>query len=385
MACNVRAVRSFLNRLYMKRSLVSLTLGGFSLGMTEFMMMGVLPDVASSLDISIPSAGYLISAYALGVVIGAPLMAGLTRRYESKHILIALMLFFALFNALFVLSPGFEFLFITRLMAGLPHGAFFGVGAVVASELAEPGKKAQAVSMIFAGLTLANIIGVPFGTYLGHTVSWRISFLLVVIVAIITAVAIKKWMPLLPRQHTHASSSSQTLFRNAGFWMILAVSAIGTGGLFSWISYIAPLMTEIAGFGSNAITAIMIIAGLGMAAGNFLGGWLADRFSPLATTMGLLLAMVFSLIVVALVSYYKMPAVLMTFITGAIAFAVISPLQMLMINAARGSEMLASSSLRASANTGNALGAFLGGLPLRGVILIYHQCMSAPHWRSPAS
>jgi len=347
-----------------KLSLYSLTMGGFSIGMTEFMMMGVLPDVAKSLDVTIPVAGHLISAYALGVVIGAPLMVALAGNFPPKKALIGLMLAFGLFNSLFAIAPGYEWLVVARLFSGLPHGAFFGMGAVVASRLAEPGKEASAVSVMFAGLTVANIIGVPLGTYIGHNYSWRISFLIVGVVSLMAAGSVKLWMPHIPVTNNTSFLKSLGIFKKADMWLIIGVSAIGTGGLFAWISYIAPLMTEVAGFEANMITIIMIIAGAGMALGNFMGGRLADRFSPIVTTGFLLLAMIFSLLIVSLVSQYKVPAIIMTFVTGSIAFAVIAPMQMLMINTAKGAEMLASSSMQASANIGNALGAFLGGLPL---------------------
>ncbi len=348
----------------LKPSLLTLTIGGFSIGMTEFMMMGVLPDVSRTLAISIPSAGHLISIYALGVVIGAPLMTGITGKLSPKKVLMGLMLMCGFFNALFAISPNYELLMASRFFAGLPHGAFFGMGAVVASKLSEPGREARTVSLMFAGLTVANIIGVPIGTYIGHNISWRISFLIIAAVAFIAAGSIHKWLPDLKAAANGGFKQSISAFKKPEPWLIICISAIGTGGLFAWISYIAPLMTEIAGFSANAITPIMIIAGVGMAVGNFMGGRLADRFSPLKTTGFLLLAMVLSLIVVALVTQFKGPALVMTFVTGLIAFAVISPMQMMMIQAARGSEMLASSAIQASSNMGNALGAFLGGLPL---------------------
>lgn len=348
----------------LKPSLLTLTIGGFSIGMTEFMMMGVLPDVSRTLNISIPSAGHLISIYALGVVIGAPLMAAITSRYSPKKVLMGLMLMCGFFNAMFAISPNYELLLVSRLFAGLPHGAFFGMGAVVASRLSEPGREARTVSIMFAGLTIANIVGVPIGTYIGHNLSWRISFFMIALVAFIAAGSIQKWMPALKATASEGFLKSAAAFKKPEPWMIIAVSAIGTGGLFAWISYIAPMMTEVGGFSSNAITPIMVVAGVGMAVGNFMGGRLADRFSPLKTTAFLLLAMVLSLVVVALVTQFQVPALIMTFITGLIAFAVISPMQMLMIQAAKGSEMLASSAIQASSNMGNALGAFLGGLPL---------------------
>lgn len=348
----------------MNKRLLPLTIGGFSLGMTEFMMMGVLPDVSKSLDISIPTAGHLISAYALGVVIGAPLMVGLFSKLPPKKVLIGLMVMFGIVNALFALSPSYEFLMITRVMAGLPHGAFFGIGAVVASQLAEPGKEARAVSMMFAGLTIANIIGVPIGTYIGHNFSWRLSFFIVAAFGLITAATTKLWLPAIKNKNEGSFKDSLAVFKNVDPWLIIGISAIGTGGMFAWISYIAPLMTEVAGFSNNNITLIMIIAGVGMAVGNFIGGRLADKFSPLITTTILLSAMVLSLFIIAGVSRYQPAAILMTFITGAVAFAVIAPMQMLMISAAKGSEMIASAVLQATANFGNAIGAFLGGLPI---------------------
>jgi DHA1 family arabinose polymer transporter-like MFS transporter len=348
----------------MNKRLLPLTIGGFSLGMTEFMMMGVLPDVSKSLDISIPTAGHLISAYALGVVIGAPLMVGLFSKLPPKKVLIGLMVMFGIVNALFALSPSYEFLMITRVMAGLPHGAFFGIGAVVASQLAEPGKEARAVSMMFAGLTIANIIGVPIGTYIGHNFSWRLSFFIVAAFGLITAATTKFLLPAIKNKNEGSFKDSLAVFKNVDPWLIIGISAIGTGGMFAWISYIAPLMTEVAGFSNNNITVIMIIAGVGMAVGNFIGGRLADKFSPLITTTILLSAMVLSLFVIAGVSQYQPAAIVMTFITGAIAFAVIAPMQMLMISAAKGSEMIASAVLQATANFGNAIGAFLGGLPI---------------------
>ncbi len=344
--------------------LISLTIGGFVIGMTEFMMMGVLPDVARTLHVSIPTAGHLISIYALGVVIGAPLMVGLTGKFPPKIVLMSLMGMFFVSNTLFAVAPGFGLLMVVRLFAGLPHGAFFGMGAVVASRLAEPGREARAVSVMFAGLTIANIIGVPLGTYIGHHISWRLSFLMIAAISLIATGTIKLWMPVLSAPDNPGFLNSMKVFKKPELWLIIGVSAIGTGGMFAWISYIAPLMTEVAGFSSNVITLIMVIAGIGMAAGNFAGGRLADRYSPLITTSILLLCMIAALLLFTVVIHLKVAAIFMTFITGAVGFAVIAPMQMLIIQSAKGSEMLASSVLQASANMGNALGAFLGGLPI---------------------
>lgn len=348
----------------MKRSLYTLTLGGLGIGITEFVMMGLLPDIAKDLAITIPEAGHLISAYALGVVIGAPLLIAIAGSFPPKKILIALMMMFTAFNALSAFAPDYPTLFIARLLAGLPHGAFFGVGSVVASKLAEKGKEAQAVSLMFAGLTVANIAGVPLGTYIGHHFLWRYTFVIVVIVGLVTLLSLKYWMPALPATKNRDLKKELSFFKLPEAWIIILMTSIGTGGLFTWYSYIAPLLTDVSGFSPASITYILILAGLGMFVGNLLGGKLADRFSPAKACIYLLLAMAATLTIVHFISENQVLSLIMTFVTGAVAFALASPIQMLMINTAKGSEMLAASVSQASFNIGNALGAFLGGLPL---------------------
>jgi DHA1 family arabinose polymer transporter-like MFS transporter len=347
-----------------KLSLVSLTIGGLSIGMTEFLMMGVLPDISRSLNISITEAGHLISIYALGVVIGAPLFVGLAGYYPPKKVLMGLMLMVFVFNGLFALAPNYGLLLTARLLAGLPHGAFFGMGAVVASRLADPGREARSVAVMFAGLTVANIIGVPLGTYIGHNLSWRFSFGLVALFSLIAIICIRLWMPVLQKSQAMSFKDSLNIFRKADLWLVIGISAIGTGGFFAWISYIAPVITNVSGFSGNMVTLIMVIIGLGMAAGNFVGGRLADRFSPVITTATLLSTMIVALAIFAAVSRFQIPVVGMTFLTGAVGFAVIAPMQILIMQVAKGSEMLASSVLQATSNFGNALGAYLGGLPV---------------------
>jgi len=348
----------------MKKSLLSLTLGGLGIGITEFVMMGLLPDIAKDLEISIPQAGHLISAYAIGVVIGAPLLVVIAGSYPPKKILIALMIMFTAFNALSAFAPDYLTMFIARLLAGLPHGAFFGVGSVVASKIAEKGKEAQAVSLMFAGLTIANVIGVPLGTYIGHHYSWRYTFVIIVVVGLITLLSLKLWMPVLAATKNRDLKKELGFFKQPESWLIILMIAIGTGGLFSWFSYIAPLLTEVSGFSAGSITYILVLAGLGMMVGNFIGGRLADRFSPAKACISLLIAMAGMLFIMHYASYNQTLSLIMTFLTGAVAFALASPIQMLMITSAKGSEMLAASASQASFNIGNALGAFLGGLPI---------------------
>ena len=346
-----------------KLALVPLTLGGFGIGMTEFVMMGILPDIASAMRITIPEAGHFISAYALGVVVGAPLLVALTGKLPPKKILALLMGMFAIGNGLSLLAPNYEIMILTRFISGLPHGAFFGVGAVVAGRLAEPGKEAQAISIMFAGLTIANIIGVPIGTYLGHTYSWRIPFVLIVVVALLTVLSVWRWLPNLSAKESNLRQEFQA-FTHLEPWMIIGITILGNGGFFAWFSYIVPLFTEVSGFSNNAVTFLMVLAGVGMALGNILGGWLTDRMSPLRATTWLLLAMATSLLLIPFAAHYQIPTILITMLTGALAFSTAAPIQMLMIRSAKGSEMLASSLSQSGFNTGNALGAYLGGLPI---------------------
>ncbi len=348
----------------MKKQLIPLAIGGFGIGMTEFVMMGILPDIATSLHITIPAAGHLISAYALGVVLGAPLLVGIAGNYPPKKILLGLMVLFTFCNLLSSFAPNYELMLITRLLSGLPHGAFFGVGAVVASRLAGKGKEAQAISMMFAGLTIANIIGVPLGTYIGHNLSWRITFAIIAVVGLVTMFCIQKLLPVMPVVSQSSLRKDLKLFTRVEPWLILGITAIGTGGLFAWFSYIAPLLTEVAHFSSDQLTWILVLAGCGMAVGNLISGRTADGTSPIKATALFLLLMSICLILVYYVSSFQVPLLVMTFITGAVAFSLGAPIQLLMIRVANGSEMLASSVSQAGFNIGNALGAYLGGLPI---------------------
>ena len=348
----------------MKKSLIALSLGGLTIGVTEFVMMGLLPDIASDMKVSIPVAGYLISSYALGVVIGAPLLVILGRNLAPKKMLLILALMLTVFNALSIIAPNYNVLFASRFLSGLPHGAFFGVGAVVASRLADKGKEAQAIAIMFSGLTLANLIGVPIGTYIGHHFIWRYTFVLIGIVGLLTFLFIYLWMPNLDKGETVNMKTQLQFFKKTEAWLIIGITAIGFGGLFAWISYIAPLLINISNFSPEDVSYILILAGFGMVVGNFVGGKLADKYSPASTVLALLFVMVIDLIMVYFFSFNQYVSLLLTFLTGAISFSVIAPIQMLMIKTAKDAEMIASAALQGSFNIGNALGAFLGGLPL---------------------
>jgi len=347
-----------------KKSLVPLALGGFGIGMTEFVMMGILPDIASGLHITIPQAGYLITAYALGVVVGAPTLVSIVAGRPPRSVLVWFMLMFAVFNAMSAFAPNFEFMMLSRFLAGLPHGAFFGVGAIVATRLADNGKVAAAVASMFTGLTLANVVGVPIGTWIGHTVNWRLVFLIVAAIGLLTMLSLHKWVPVIVPRQRDGLMKDLRIFRKLDLWLALAVVSIGTGGFFAWFSYIAPLLTDVTGFKSTTIPLIMTVVGVGMTVGVQMGGRLADRFHPLPAVLILLVSMTVLLLCNGLFATSQTAMVVLAFATGANALALGPPIQMMLMEQSREAEMLGSSLGQSGFNIGNAAGAFLGGIPL---------------------
>lgn len=347
-----------------KKSLVALALGGLAIGMTEFTMMGVLEDFAKDLNISIPKAGNFISMYAMGVMVGAPTLIMATSKFSPKKVLMFFMLLFAIFNTLFVLSPSYTTLIIARFLSGLPHGAFFGVGSVVASQLATKGKEAQAIAFMFMGLTVANLVGVPLGTWLGQVLSWRYTFAIIASLGLITMLAIQFWVPDVKNSNEGSLVKQLSFFRKWQAWMLIVMISIGTAGLFAWISYISPLMTEVAKLSKETVPIIMILVGLGMCFGNLIGGKVADSLSPNKATIISFASMSIALLIVYFTSEIKTMAYVMSFFTGLVAFTIGSPIQVMLINNGKGSETLAAAAGQASFNIGNALGAFLGGIPI---------------------
>ncbi|MFC4453747.1 MFS transporter [Deinococcus sonorensis] len=347
----------------MRLPVFSLAVGAFGIGMTEFVAMGLLPDIATSLHVSITAAGLLISAYALGVVVGAPTLAALTRHLKPKPVLTLLMALFTLGNLLSAVAPSYPLLMLTRLLSGLPHGAFFGVGAVVAARLAPRGREAQTMALVFLGLSFANVVGVPFGTWLGQTFSWRVTFAVVALIGVLSALGVWRWIPDLDNNQAGGLRQQLRAFRNPQLWRIMAVTVIGFGSMFAAFSYVAPLMTEVAGFRAAAVTPILMVAGLGMMAGNLIGGRVADR-APRRATLALLAALAAILVVLSFAAHGPVTAVVTLFLFTTIAFSLASPLQLITLQSARGAETLAAATNQSAFNLANALGAFLGGLPI---------------------
>ncbi|GAA3081563.1 MFS transporter [Streptomyces rectiviolaceus] len=348
----------------MPLALLALAVGAFGIGTTEFVMMGLLPNVADDLHISIPTAGHLVSAYALGVVIGAPLLAAVTARMPRRRVLIGLMVLFVAGNALSAAAPDYHWLMAARFLSGLPHGAFFGVGAVVATGLVAPERKARSVSLMFLGLTVANIVGVPVATAMGQQLGWRATFLAVSAIglAAITALAL-----LVPADHGHGESGGlRGELRALGsvpVWLALGTTVAGFGALFSAYSYVTPMLTDAAGYAESSVTLLLALFGVGATAGNLLGGRLADH-SLRGTLFGGLTALVVVLALFPVLMGTAWSAALAVTLLGMAAFTTGSPLQLMVMEKASAAPSLASSANQAAFNLANAGGAWVGGLAL---------------------
>jgi DHA1 family inner membrane transport protein len=348
----------------MPLALLALAVGAFGIGTTEFVMMGLLPDVADDLDISIPSAGHLVSAYALGVVIGAPLLAAATARMSRRKVLIALMGLFVAGNALSAFAPDYHWLLAARFVSGLPHGAFFGVGAVVATNLVAPERKARSVSLMFLGLTVANIAGVPVATFIGQHFGWRATFLGV---SAIGLAAIASLAFLIPRDHTHGPTDGLrgelAALRSLPVWLALGTTVAGFGALFSAYSYITPMLTDSAGYADSSVTLLLALFGVGATVGNLVGGRLADH-SLRGTLFGGLVSLVTVLALFPVLMSAQWSAAVAVTLLGAAAFITGSPLQLMVMEKASAAPSLASSANQAAFNLANAGGAWIGGIAL---------------------
>ncbi|MET8243334.1 MFS transporter [Streptomyces sp. NPDC005202] len=348
----------------MPLALLALAVGAFGIGTTEFVMMGLLPDIADDLHISIPTAGHLVSAYALGVVIGAPLLAAVTARMSRRTVLIGLMALFVAGNALSAFAPGYESLLAARFLSGLPHGAFFGVGAVVATNMVTPERKARSVSLMFLGLTVANIAGVPVATLTGQHLGWRATFLGV---SAIGVAAIASLALLIPHDHTHASATGLrgelAALRSLPVWLALATTVAGFGALFAAYSYVTPMLTDSAGYTEASVTLLLALFGVGATAGNLLGGRLADH-SMRGTLFGGLGSLAVVLLLFPVLMRAEWSAALAVALLGMAAFVTGSPLQLMVMEKASAAPSLASSANQAAFNLANAGGAWIGGLAL---------------------
>ncbi|WP_051051596.1 MFS transporter [Paenibacillus sonchi] len=341
-------------------ALLALTLGAFAIGMTEFIIMGLLPEVAESLQVSIPLAGLLITGYALGVAIGAPIITVATHRMKRKQLLLFLMILFIAGNALAALAPNYGVLMVARILAALTHGSFFGVGSVIAAELVPKEKRAGAIAIMFTGLTLANILGVPIGTFIGQAFGWRSTFWTITVIGLIAWIGISI---LVPKVETSPSSLRQELgvLHQPAVHVALLMTVFGFGGVFTAFTYISPILIDITKFSANSVSYILVLFGAGITIGNIIGGKLADR-KLMPSLLGILVLLAIVLAVFAITDQYKVPALITIFILGIAAFGTVPGLQLHMLNTAKEAPTLASTLNIAAFNLGNALGAYVGGL-----------------------
>jgi DHA1 family inner membrane transport protein len=319
----------------MRLPLLALLLASFGIGTTEYVIVGLLPDIARDLQISIPEAGMLITSYSLSVAIGSPILAILIASLPRRAALIILMLLFILGNLLCALSPSYFSLIISRMITALCHGAFFGLGAVVAAAVVPPKQKTQAIAIMFAGLTLANVMGVPLGTSIGQLYGWRATFWCVVIIGVVAVAALYAWIPRgLMLKGTGLLNELRALKRSQVLFAMM-ISILASSSLFSVFTYIVPILEEVAGLQPTYITAVLLVFGVGITIGNLGGGRLADwRLMP--TIIGICFSLVLVLVLFSATAHSLLPAVITLFIWGVLAFAIISPLQMRVVNEATG-------------------------------------------------
>lgn len=351
-------------------ALFALALGGFAIGATEFVAMGLLPNLAQDLlpglyraqpDAANAQAGWLISAYALGVVIGAPTIAAAATRWPRKQLLLALLIAFTLGTVASALLPSFELVLAARFVAALPHGAYFGIASLVAAELMGPGKRGRGVAIVLSGLTIANVIGVPAITLLGQSAGWRVAYLVVAGIFALTFLAVAL---VVPHQAGNPHGSIRTELRAFGrlqVWIALLIGAIGFGGLFAVYTYVAPLVMEVTGLAAWAVPIVLVVIGVGMTIGNFAGGALADR-SVRRTMYGAFAVLLAALAALAFSAQSVVGLLVCVFLIGAAASALSPTIQTRLMDVAHESQSIAAALNHSALNIGNALGAYLGGI-----------------------
>ncbi|SFH74463.1 MFS transporter, DHA1 family, arabinose polymer transporter [Collimonas sp. OK307] len=343
--------------------LFALAVAAFGIGTTEFVIMGLLPDVARDLGVTIPAAGMLVTGYALGVTIGAPIVAIATANMPRRTALLSLIGLFIIGNVLCALSPNYTVLMLARVVTAFCHGAFFGIGSVVAAGLVAPNRRAQAIALMFAGLTLANVLGVPFGTALGQQLGWRSTFWAVTVIGILAAIALALWLPKKIEMQKTSLLQEFAVLRDKQVLMVLGISALASASLFSVFTYITPILEDVTGLTPHAVTLVLLVFGLGLTVGSAVGGKLADwRLMP--SLISFLVALAVILTVFTLTMRTPLPAVITIFIWGVLAFAIVPPLQVLVVERASAAPNLASTLNQGAFNLGNAGGAWFGGMAI---------------------
>ncbi|GAA3505468.1 MFS transporter [Streptomyces prasinosporus] len=345
----------------MPLALFALAVVAFGIGTTEFVSMGLLPQIADGLAVSVPAAGNVVSAYALGVVIGAPLLTAIGARVPHKRLLLMLTGLFVVGNVASALAPNFELLFAARVLAGLPHGALFGVGAVVASKLVAPDRAARAVSMMFLGLTVANIVGVPAGTALGQQLGWRFAYAAVAVIGVLALAALVRLVPHQPRGEQAGVLHELRAMKNKQVLLGLVTAVVGFGGFFAMYSYLVPMLTHLTGISDSSTTLVLALFGVGMTLGTLVAGPLTDR-ALRPTLYGGFALLAAALVTLHFVIGHLVPALIVITITGGLSSLITTPVQMLLMAKAHEAPTMAAASNHSAFNLANAGGAWLGGL-----------------------
>jgi DHA1 family inner membrane transport protein len=346
----------------MRKPLLALAVSAFGIGTSEFIIMGLLPDLAHSFQVSIPKTGILVSGYALSVTLGSPLVALALSRMDRKRALLILMGMFIAGNALCALAPTFLLLLFARILTALCHGAFFGIGSIVAFHLVPRSERAQAITLMFSGLTLANVLGVPAGTALGQAFGWRFAFWALVPIGLIAGYGLLRLVPHQAAEKLHLKHELHAALRPQ-VQLVLAMSTLSSVSLFCVFTYIAPILEQVTRLSPGAVTRVLVVFGVGITVGNLLGGRLADWKQMPVLIVGIVL-LIGIFLAMPFVELTVVPAVIMVFVWGCIHFAAGSPLQARIVDQAKGAPNLASTLNQGAFNLGNALGASLGGIML---------------------
>ncbi|MCY9783908.1 MFS transporter [Nocardiopsis sp. EMB25] len=344
----------------MPLAVFALMIASFGIGTTEFVIMGLLPEVADDMSVSLTRAGLLISGYALGVVFGGPLFTAAATRMPRKRMLLILMVLFIVGNTLSALAPAYWILMAGRILAAICHGAFLGIGSVVAADMVAQDKRSRAISLVFTGLTVANVFGAPMGTWIGQSFDWRATFWAIAAIGVISLIGLAVLVPTQRDDGSVRLRDELAVFRRGQLWMALAIAGLSIGALFAAFSYVAPLMTEVAGFSSGMLTPLLMLFGVGLVIGNLLGGRYADRaqVATLLTAQALLFAV---LVVFTLTARFEVAAVILLMLLGGAGFATVPGFMTRVIDKAKGATTLAAAVASSAANAGIAVGSYLAG------------------------
>ncbi|GIG64938.1 MFS transporter [Phytomonospora endophytica] len=346
----------------MPLALVALMISAFGIGTTEFVINGLLPDLSAEFGVSIPTAGLLVSGYAFGVFVGAPVLTILGNRLSRKKMLLLLMVVFIAGNLLSALATSYGALMAGRIVSSFAHGAFFGVGSVVAANLVAPQKRAQAIAMMFTGLTVANVVGVPVGTLLGQNLGWQSAFWAVVAIGVVGLIGVAALVPAdRPDAERPALRTEFRVFRRPQVWMALGMTVLGFAPAFTVLTFIAPMATEVAGFSESAVPILVGLFGVGVVAGNLVGARLADR-ALMPSLYAILVALIVISVAFLFAAHSQVAFVIAILAFGVAAFATVPPLQTRVLDKAEGAPTLASAVNIGAFNLGNAIGPFLGGV-----------------------